>query len=404
MLPGSSPERVDREAARGKQSGRTQEIQRLIGRSLRAVTDLSLMPDVQITVDCDVLQADGGTRTASISGGWIALHDACSRLVASGQLSKHPVLQPCAAISVGVIDGTPMLDLEYAEDVRAEVDMNVVMTGDGRFVELQGTAEGLAFTRPDLDALLGLAEDGIAEIIVAQREMVAEPPLPRVAVLKLPVVVATQNADKAREITEIFVARLGEPLVAYSLDGIAFVLDRADQIGASVAALTVPAEAPDVEETGETLEENARIKARALADALGVPAIADDTGLEVDALGGRPGVHSARYAGEHASYAENVAKLTAELAGVAPADRTARFATVALARTPDGREVIARGEVEGAIVEQARGDRGFGYDPVFVPLEGDGRTFAEMTVAEKHAVSHRGRAFRALADALEKGI
>jgi ribonuclease PH len=179
MLPGSSPERVTREASRGKQSGRTQEIQRLIGRSLRAATDLRLMPDVQITVDCDVLQADGGTRTASICGGWIALHDACSRLMGAGVLAKHPVFQPCAAISVGVVDGTPMLDLEYSEDVRAEVDMNVVMTGDGRFVEVQGTAEGVAFTRAELDALLALAEAGIGEIVAAQREMVAEPPAPR---------------------------------------------------------------------------------------------------------------------------------------------------------------------------------------------------------------------------------
>jgi ribonuclease PH len=179
MLPGSSPERVEREAARGKQSGRTQEIQRLIGRSLRAATDLRAMPDVQLTVDCDVLQADGGTRTASICGGWIALHDACSRLLAKGTLSRHPVLQPVAAISVGVIDGTPMLDLEYTEDVRAEVDMNVVMTGDGRFVEVQGTAEGVAFTRADLDALLGLAEGGISEIVAAQQEMIAEAPAPR---------------------------------------------------------------------------------------------------------------------------------------------------------------------------------------------------------------------------------
>jgi ribonuclease PH len=179
MLPGSSPERVQREASRGKQSGRTQEIQRLIGRSLRAATDLRLLPDVQITVDCDVLQADGGTRTASICGGWIALHDACSRLVTRGVLAKHPIVQPCAAISVGVVDGTPMLDLEYSEDVRAEVDMNVVMTGDGRFVEVQGTAEGIAFTRKELDELLALAELGINEIIAAQREMVAEAPAPR---------------------------------------------------------------------------------------------------------------------------------------------------------------------------------------------------------------------------------
>ena len=179
MLPGSSPERVAREAAKGKQSGRTQEIQRLIGRSLRAVTDLRLMPDVQITVDCDVLQADGGTRTASICGGWIALHDACSRLIEKGVLARHPVLQECAAISVGVIDGVPMLDLEYAEDVRAEVDMNVVMTADGRFVEVQGTAEGLAFTRDDLDSLLGLAGEGIGELVAAQRELVSELPVPR---------------------------------------------------------------------------------------------------------------------------------------------------------------------------------------------------------------------------------
>ena len=179
MLPGSSPERVEREASRGKQSGRTQEIQRLIGRSLRAATDLRAMPDVQLTVDCDVLQADGGTRTASICGGWIALHDACSRLLAKGTLTRHPVLQPVAAISVGVIDGTPMLDVEYTEDVRAEVDMNVVMTGDGRFVEVQGTAEGVAFTRTELDALLALAESGIGEIVAAQMEMVAEAPKPR---------------------------------------------------------------------------------------------------------------------------------------------------------------------------------------------------------------------------------
>ncbi len=176
MLPGSSPERVTREAAKGKQSGRTQEIQRLIGRALRAVTDLKAMPDVQITVDCDVLQADGGTRTASICGGWIALHDACTRAIAAGIMSKHPILDACAAISVGVVDGTPVLDLEYIEDSRAETDMNVVMTGLGSFVEVQGTAEGVAFTKAELDAMLALADGGIREIVAAQRTMVAEPP------------------------------------------------------------------------------------------------------------------------------------------------------------------------------------------------------------------------------------
>jgi ribonuclease PH len=168
MLPGSSPERIQR-----KVSGRTQEIQRLIGRSLRAVCDMAVLGEKLITVDCDVLQADGGTRTASISGGYLALHDACERLVQSGMLSANPLADQCAAISVGIVDGTPLLDLPYVEDVKAEVDMNVVMTGSGRFVEVQGTAEGQAFSRSELDSLLGLAEKGIAEIVDLQKQMIA---------------------------------------------------------------------------------------------------------------------------------------------------------------------------------------------------------------------------------------
>jgi ribonuclease PH len=176
MLPGSSAERVDREAAKGKQSGRTQEIQRLIGRSLRAVTDLSTMGEVQITVDCDVLQADGGTRTASITGGYLALHDACTRLIGAGVLTGHPVGDSCAAVSVGVIDSVACLDLDYSEDANAEVDMNVVMTGAGRYVEVQGTAEGFPFSRGELDELLSLAEKGIGELFSLQRELLSEPP------------------------------------------------------------------------------------------------------------------------------------------------------------------------------------------------------------------------------------
>jgi ribonuclease PH len=168
MLPGSSPERVQR-----KVSGRSQEIQRLIGRSLRSVCDMAVLGERVITVDCDVLQADGGTRTASITGGFLALHDACVRLVHEGQLKKSPLLEPCAAISVGVVDGVPVLDLPYVEDSRAEVDMNVVMTGSGKFVEVQGTAEGLAFGRDDLDAMLGLAEQGIGELVALQRQLMA---------------------------------------------------------------------------------------------------------------------------------------------------------------------------------------------------------------------------------------
>ena len=179
MLPGSSPERIKREVKDGRPSGRTQEIQRLIGRSLRAVVDMTALGERQVLVDCDVLQADGGTRTASICGGWLALHDACSRLVGAGRIGAHPVVEACAAISVGIVGGVPMLDLPYVEDSRAEVDMNVVMTEGGRFIEVQGTAEGLAFTRSELDSLLALAEAGISEIVALQRELVADAPLPR---------------------------------------------------------------------------------------------------------------------------------------------------------------------------------------------------------------------------------
>ncbi|HMS88336.1 MAG: ribonuclease PH [Acidimicrobiales bacterium] len=179
MLPGASPERITREAAKGKQSGRTQEIQRLIGRSLRSVCDMKLLGERQVVVDCDVLQADGGTRTASICGGYVALHDALTRLVLAGQLTTHPLVDSCAAISVGVVDGAPVLDLPYVEDSRAEVDMNVVMTGTGTFVEVQGTAEGAAFSRSELDAMLDLAESGIARITDLQHQVLAVPPAPR---------------------------------------------------------------------------------------------------------------------------------------------------------------------------------------------------------------------------------
>jgi XTP/dITP diphosphohydrolase len=180
-------------------------------------------------------------------------------------------------------------------------------------------------------------------------------------------VLASANADKAVEIAAILEGHDVQPR---------------------------PPEVPDVDETGSTLEENAWLKAIALVEATGEPSVADDTGLEVAALDGAPGVYSARYAGEGATYADNVAKLLAALDGVT--DRRARFRTVALARFPDGHEVMAEGFVDGTIATEDRGDAGLGYDPLFVPDDGDGRTFAEMTPDEKHAVSHRGRAFRAL--------
>jgi ribonuclease PH len=170
MLPRATHTRSDREAAKGKQSGRTQEIQRLIGRSMRAVFDLKALGERTIVIDCDVLQADGGTRTAAITGAFVAAQDAVNKLVAERKLISSPVTGPVAAVSVGIIRGTPLLDLEYIEDVSCDTDMNVVMTGAGHYVEVQGTAEGVAFTRAEMDELLRLAEKGIAELIALQRE------------------------------------------------------------------------------------------------------------------------------------------------------------------------------------------------------------------------------------------
>lgn len=188
-------------------------------------------------------------------------------------------------------------------------------------------------------------------------------------------VLATANPDKAREISEI--------------------------LGDGFRLLPRPPHLPEIDETGSTLVANARLKAAAIAGATGTAALADDTGLEVDALDGRPGVHSARYAGEHASYGDNVAKMLRELAEV-PEPRTARFRTVAIAVFPDGTELVAEGLVEGQIATEPRGEGGFGYDPLFVPDDGEGRTFAEMTLDRKNRVSHRAAAFRALAALLEK--
>lgn len=187
-------------------------------------------------------------------------------------------------------------------------------------------------------------------------------------------VCGSANPDKAAEIAQL-------------LAGVADLLPR-------------PADLADVVEDGETLRDNARLKAVAVSAAAGAAAVSDDTGLEVDALGGAPGVHTARYSGENATYESNVAKLLHELDGVVAADRTARFRCVVMVHWPNGREVAVDGVVEGTIATERRGDRGFGYDPVFIPAEGDGRTFAEMADAEKHAISHRGRAFQALAEAL----
>jgi ribonuclease PH len=169
MLPRATHTRSDREAARGKQSGRTQEIQRLIGRAMRCVFDLAALGERTIVLDCDVLQADGGTRTAAITGAYVAAHDAVSWLLAKGAIAASPLCDQVAAVSVGIVQGVPLLDLEYVEDAACDTDMNVVMTGSGGFVEVQGTAEGQSFSRAEMDRMLALADKGIRELLAAQR-------------------------------------------------------------------------------------------------------------------------------------------------------------------------------------------------------------------------------------------
>jgi ribonuclease PH len=174
MLPRSTNSRMDREASRGKQGGRTMEIQRLIARSLRAVVNLEALGERNITVDCDVIQADGGTRTASITGGYVALADAMQWLIDEGKLTKNPIIGQVASVSVGIFEGTPVLDLDYAEDSNAETDMNVVMNDAGAYIEVQGTAEGHAFRREELDAMLALAQSGIKSLISHQCEVLEQ--------------------------------------------------------------------------------------------------------------------------------------------------------------------------------------------------------------------------------------
>ena len=334
--------------------------------------------ETSIRLDCDVLQADGGTRTASICGAYVALHDACERLVQAGHIPANPLTTECVAISVGIVDGHPVLDLPYPEDSTADVDFNVIMDGNGQLIEVQGTAEGNTFSQPNSTPCS--TSPRVASPPSPRRNAPCSPTLlrlvPRTLMADLPrLVCASANPDKVAEI-------------ALVLDGLVDLQPR-------------PAGLGDVVEDAPDLEGNARLKAVAVCEAAGAPAVSDDTGLEVDALDGAPGVFSARYAGDDVSYQDNVDKLMAELggSGADPRAAHARFRTAVMVVWPDGRALSVEGAVEGHIALVPAGDGGFGYDPVFVPAEGDGRTFAEMG-DDKHEISHRGRAFRALAEAL----
>lgn len=379
LLPRATHTRVPREAAKGKQTGRTVEIQRLIGRALRSVVDLEALGEVSITIDCDVLQADGGTRTASITGAFVALVDAIYSLYDG--YGKFPITDYLAAISMGIGDNGPMLDLCYEEDSAAVVDMNVVCTGKGKLVEVQGTGEHGTFTRDELNELLDLGESGTKALMQVQREALGEvgdlvgrenPPKA--------VVLATRNKGKIREFTAAF-EELG--FTVWNIDDIVDIVEP--------------------EEIGSTFLENAEMKALYYAEACGLPCVADDSGLEVDALGGAPGVLSARYAGDHGNDEANNQRLVEELAEVPAEERTARYQCALVWATPAGQMVSATGSCEGRIQLTPMGKGGFGYDPYFY-IPKLKTTMANISMEQKQAISHRGKALRALMEQLRNTI
>lgn len=369
MLPRATNTRNRRESAKGKLSGRTMEIQRLIGRSLRAVIDLEKLGERSIIVDCDVIQADGGTRTASITGGFVALRLAINKLLASGELTEDPIKEHLAAISVGILpDGTVVTDLDYQEDSSAAVDMNLVMTESGRFVEIQGTGEEATFDDDELNALILHGKAGIEDLIAYQKEALFS----EVKTEEKTIVIATRNPGKAKEFSALFAKE-----------------------GYQTKTLLDYPELPDVEETGKTFEENARLKAETIAHLLQQPVLADDSGLVVDALNGMPGIFSARFAGEQKSDAANNAKLLHELTDVSDDKRTAHFHCTLVFAAPQKESLVVEADWNGRIGRIPQGDNGFGYDPLFIVPE-YGKTSAELSSEEKNEMSHRGMAVKQL--------
>lgn len=376
MLPRATPQRNRREATKGHQNGRTIEIQRLIGRALRAVVDLNLLGPRTIVVDCDVLQADGGTRTASITGAFFALKIALAKLVAKKIVPQNPLKTDLAAISVGILpDIGPVLDLDATEDQQALVDMNIVMTAKGDFVELQGTGEEATFSGSQLNDLLYLGTKGIEQLITAQQYQFKQldQPYDTQSLAGNTVVIATRNLGKAREFKDMFAAE-----------------------GIQVKTLRDFPDLPKIEETGRTFEENARLKADTVAHLLQLPVLADDSGLQVAALNGRPGIFSARFAGDHNDAANN-AKLLYELSDTPRDKRNATFHTTLVFAKPDQpkQDLVVSGEVNGYILGIPRGENGFGYDPLFYVPELD-KSLAELTETQKNKISHRGNALRQL--------
>ncbi len=371
MLPASTGRRKARDGV--KKDGRSVEISRLIGRALRQAVDRRFLGERTITIDCDVLEADGGTRTASITGGFVALCCAVNKLMQQGKLQESPITHQIAAVSAGVVEDTPCLDLCYVEDSAAQTDMNFVMNEQGAFIELQGTGEGRAFSRNELNQLLALGEKGISELHEMQRRALGE--AARVIAPKRTLVIASNNPHKIREISQM----LDDTLHVISMEEAGFT--------------------EEIDENGDTFEANAIIKAKAVAMATGLCALGDDSGLTVDALNGEPGVLSARYAGVHGDDDANNDLLIQKLWDVPAEGRTAQFNCAMALVLPNGETFTVSGTCPGVITFTPRGNGGFGYDPYFEYLSGE--TFAEMDGEEKNRISHRAKALQAMLPYLE---
>ena len=361
MLPRATNERNQREASKGKLTGRTVEIQRLIGRALRSAIDLEKLGERLITIDCDVIQADGGTRTTSITGGYVALALAIKKLLKEEIIEENPLIANVAAISVGKIDSELMVDLKYSEDSAAEVDMNVIMNKKGEFIEVQGTGEESTFTRTELNGLLDLAEASIKRIIDLQDKVIEQE--------NLKIFLATGNKHKIEEISDIF----------------------SDIENVEILSIKDGVEIPEVIEDGTTFEENSKKKAVEIAKFLNMITIADDSGLCVDALNGEPGVYSARYSGTGDDLKNNE-KLIENLKGIV--NRKAKFVSEITLAKPNGETFSFEGEILGEIIDNPRGNTGFGYDPHFY-VEEYQKTLAQLPEL-KNKISHRAKALEKL--------
>ena len=382
MLPRSTQQRKVRDSSKGKIDGRSQEIHRLIGRAIRSVVDLTKLGERTIWVDCDVIQADGGTRTASITGAFVAVAEAIYKLYKDGLIKKMPIENFVSAISVGIVNDQCLLDICYEEDSHAQVDMNIIMTDKCEFVEVQGTGEERPFSRKDLNKLLELGEKGNKELIKIQRKALGE------------------IAD------EILGMEYGDDIVistgnAHKLEEIGAILKDLDYNIHSLKDVNL--DNLEIEENGKTFEHNALIKARTVAKLTNMITIADDSGLEVDAIGKKPGIYSSRYAGENATDAENREKLLKALKNTAASHRTARFVCCIAVVFPDGKEFVVRGTCEGTIAFEEKGDNGFGYDSLFI-VDNYNKTFAELPSSIKNAISHRAKALELMKDELTRRV